>query len=139
MDFSPVVNLPETTTPDNQGMTSEELQIEKRSFGEITILDCSGRIVVARETDYLFHTVTSAMEKSRSVLLNLGGITAVDSGGLGMIVLLHRYAVNSSCDLKLCNPSSRVSEVFALTDLHTVVDVHENEDAAIENFFRDVA
>ncbi len=125
--------------PENQSMTNEQLQIEKRTFGEITILDCSGRIVVARETDYLFHAVTSAMEKSRSVLLNLAGITAVDSGGLGMIVLLHRYALNSSCDLKLCNPSSRVSEVFALTDLHNVIDLHNDEDDAIEHFFLGVA
>lgn len=120
-------------------MIDGKLQIEKRTFGEVTILDCAGRIVVADETEYLFDTVTLAMEKSRNVLLNLAGVTAIDSGGLGMIVLLHRYAVNSLCELKLCAPSPQAWEVFALTDLHTVLDLHDHEDEAIENFFRDVA
>src|SRR5579883_3059522 len=89
--------LHEGETPGRKNilMTYGTLHIETRTFAEITILDCSGRIVVGAEADHLFDVVTSAMDKSGSGLLNLAGVSAIDSGGLGMIVLLHRYAANS--------------------------------------------
>lgn len=38
-----------------------------------------------------------------------------------------------------CNAAPRVTEVFVLTDLHTILDLHQHEGDAIGHFFRDVA
>jgi anti-anti-sigma factor len=117
----------------------KRLKINQRTFAKITILDCVGRIVVDSETDYLFHRVTSALEESRYVLLNLADVTAIDGGGLGMIVLLHRSATNSGREFKLCNANSKLAELFVLTELDKVLYLYENEAAAIADFFQYVA
>ncbi len=118
---------------------NRRLDIEQRTFAGITILDCVGCIVVDSETDYLFHRVTSALDENRSVLLNLAGVTGIDGGGLGMIVLLHRYATNSERELKLCSANSVIAELFALTDLDKVLDLHAHEAAAVDSFIRTAA
>lgn len=119
-------------------MNTGQLQIERRTFGEITILDCTGRIVVRREAEFLFDAAAFAIERSRSVLLNLSGVSAVDVGGLGILVLLHRFAETFSCNLKLCNANPQVAEIVALTGLRQVLKLHRTEDDAIESYFRNI-
>jgi anti-anti-sigma factor len=119
-------------------MNTGQLQIERRTLGEIAILDCTGRIVVRREAEFLFDAVAFAIERSRSVLLNLDGVSAVDSGGLGILILLQRFAETFSCDLKLCNANARVAEIVDLTGLRQVLGLHRSEDDAIKSYFRNI-
>jgi anti-sigma B factor antagonist len=119
-------------------MNSGQLQIERRTLGEMTILDCSGRIVVRREAEFLFDAAAFAIERSRGVLINLSGVSAVDSGGLGILIMLRRFAQTFSCDLKFCNASIHVGEILKLTGLTTVLDLYLTEQQAIESHIREV-
>ncbi len=120
-------------------MNTGELNIERRTLGEITILDCAGRIVVRRETDFLFDAVAFAIEHSRSVLLNLAGVRAIDSGGLGTLVLLKQMAGTFSCDLRLCAANGRVSEMITLAQLNKNIPLHRTEDDALMSYLRSIA
>jgi anti-anti-sigma factor len=119
-------------------MNAGQLQIERRTLGEITILDCTGRIVVRREAEFLFDAAAFAIERSRSVLINLARVSAIDSGGLGILVLLQRFAETFSSNLNFCNASFLVNEVFALTGLCNVLHLHRTEDDAIQSHFRNL-
>jgi anti-sigma B factor antagonist len=137
-DISSAVNVVLIVTADDAPMNTGQLQIERRTLGEITILDCTGRIVVRREAEFFFDTVAFAIERSRSVLLNLDGVSAIDSGGLGALVLLQRFAETFSCDLNLCSAKPHIAEVISLTGLHQVLDLHRSEDDAIKSYFRNI-
>ena len=123
---------------ENRVMKTNELSIERRTLGEITILDCAGRIVVRRETDLLFDAVAFAIEHSRSVLLNLAGVTAIDSGGLGTLVLLKQMAKTFSCDLRLCVATGRVREMITLTHLNKTIPLHPTEDDALLSYIGEI-
>jgi len=119
-------------------MNTGQLHIERRTFGETAILDCTGRIVVRREAEYFFDAAAFAVEKSRSLVVNLAGVSAIDSGGLGLLVLLHRLAGIYSCDLKVCAAHGSVAKTISLMKLDTVLDVHRSEDDAIGSIFRNL-
>ncbi len=123
---------------DYRAMETGQLQIERRSFGELTILDCTGRIVLRREAEFLFDAAAFAIERSRGVLLNLAGVGAIDSAGLGILVLLRRLADTFSCSLKLCNAKPHIGEVISITGLDQVLQLHPSQDDAIENYFRNI-
>ncbi len=116
-----------------------KLLITERRFCDVVIFDCSGRLVVGNHTEQLFEAVRTAMDSSRWLLVNLSGVSAVDSGGLGILVLLHRFADAGLCDLKICSLPRHISDLLHLTGLHMVLDVHANEDRAIESFYRTAA
>lgn len=111
------------------------LYIEQRSFDDIAILDCAGRIVFREETEALFEAVHLTMSNCRCVLLNLSGVHRLDSGGLGMLVLLHQFVGAGFCQLKICGADPQISELITLTKLNTLLDLYATENDAIASFF----
>ena len=57
---------------------------------------------------------------SRTVVLDLTRVDAIDGGGMGVLVFLQGRARATEVDLKLMNPTSRVRELFELTNLDSV-------------------
>ena len=77
----------------------------------------------------------SALSVSQSaVVLNLGEVNYIDSGGLGTLVALHTTALNAGTTIKLANLTKRVGDLLQVTKLLTVFDVSNSEAEAIESF-----
>ena len=64
-------------------------------------------------------------------MLNLGGITYIDSGGLGTLVALYTTAHNAGGAVKLANLTQRVGDLLQVTKLLTVFEVYDSEEKAI--------
>jgi anti-anti-sigma regulatory factor len=58
------------------------------------------------------------------MVIDLAGITAVDSAGLGELVMLHIWSQRSGYLLKFASPTRELMDLFALTNLTTVFDLH---------------
>jgi CheY-like chemotaxis protein len=71
---------------------------------------------------------------TKSVVLNLGAVQFVDSGGLGALVRIQRSLRTDRGDLKICELSESLFKVFQITHLHTVLEMYESEAQAIEAF-----
>ena len=71
---------------------------------------------------------------ARRVVLNLGEVTYIDSGGLGTLVALHTTAHNSGASIKLANLTKRVGDLLQVTKLLTVFEVYNSEYEALEAF-----
>ena len=70
----------------------------------------------------------------QQIVLNLGEISYIDSGGLGTLVALHTTAHNAGGTIKLANLTRRVGDLLQVTKLLTVFDVHNSEYEALESF-----
>ena len=68
------------------------------------------------------------------LLLDLGGITAIDSSGIGEMVACYTSAKNRNAQLKLVNLSRKINDILQVTQLITVFDVFENEEEAVASF-----
>jgi anti-anti-sigma factor len=128
-----------TRIPDKQtklpAYTSEgaelSLSIHTSKIGEIAVIYCRGRIVFREEAAALSHAVAAALQESRHVVLELQGVTAIDSGGMGELVALHMWAQGCGGTLKLSGLSSRLLYLLELTNLTTVFEIFPTQEAAL--------
>ncbi len=109
------------------------LKMNTREVGGIAVIDCAGRIVFGEETAALREEVKRRLEQERHIVLNLGAVTYVDSGGLGTLVALHSAAKASGTTIKLANLTPRVNDLLQVTKLVDVLEVYESELRAIES------
>ena len=110
------------------------LKITVRNDGDVAVLLCSGRIVFGEEASALRDKVKSVLNDSKKIVLNLGGVSYIDSGGLGVLVSLFTSARGAGGDIKLANLTQRVGDLLQITKLLTVFEVHEGEQKAIDAF-----
>jgi anti-sigma B factor antagonist len=111
-----------------------QLSLNTRTVKDVLIVDCHGRIVFGEESAMLRDTVRKLIATNKRIVLNLGGINYIDSGGLGTLVSLYTTAHNSGGAIKLANLTQRVGDLLQVTKLVTVFEVYESEDQAIESF-----
>ena len=116
-----------------------QLKLSTRTRDGILVVDCNGRIVFGEESAELRDTVKKLLSQKSQIVLNLGGVTYIDSGGLGTLVALYTTAHQAGGSIKLSNLTQRVGDLLQVTKLLTVFEVYETEEAAIESFRKGAA
>jgi anti-sigma B factor antagonist len=111
-----------------------QLKVATRTKDGILVVDCSGRIVFGEESSLLREKIKQAVMENNRIVLNLGEVNYIDSGGLGTLVALRITAQNAGGAIKLTNLTKRVGDVLQITKLLTVFDVYNSEAEAIESF-----
>jgi anti-sigma B factor antagonist len=111
------------------------MKIETRTVGDVTILDCSGKITLGEGTMTVRNTVRDILKANgKKIILNLGDVNYIDSSGIGELVSTYTTVTNSGGQLKLLNLTKKIHELLAITKLLTVFQVFENEQAALASF-----
>ena len=111
-----------------------QLKITSKTVDGILVIQCSGRIVFGEESALLRDTLKQLIKENTQIVLNLGTVSYIDSGGLGTLVALYTTAQNSGGAVKLANLTQRVGDLLQVTKLLTVFDVHDSEYEALESF-----
>lgn len=112
-----------------------QLKLARRTVDGILVIRGTGRIVFGEESSLLRDEVKQAVaDGNKKIVLNLGDVSYIDSGGLGTLVALHTTAHNAGGTIKLANLTKRVGDLLQVTKLLTVFDVHDSEYAALEAF-----
>ena len=110
------------------------LKLNVRTVGSVRIIDCSGRIVFGDEATQLRETVKKELAENNKLVLNLGNVSYIDSGGIGTLVSLFTTARNAGGDIKLVHLTKRVGDLLQITKLITVFESYEDEQKAVEAF-----
>ena len=106
-----------------------------REIGEVTVIDMEGRITLGEGSSLLRDLIQENLKKGRKkILMNLGGISYIDSTGLGELVSGYRLVKSEGGDLKLLNLTKKVTDLLQITKLYTVFDVHNQESQAVASF-----
>jgi anti-sigma B factor antagonist len=112
-----------------------QLKLTRRTVDGILAIECNGRIVFGEESAMLRDEVKKAVADGvKRIVLNLGEVNYIDSGGLGTLVALHTTAKMAGSTIKLANLTKRVVDLMQITKLLTVFDVHNSEYEALESF-----
>jgi anti-sigma B factor antagonist len=112
------------------------LALESRRVGDITVVTCHGRLVSGAESKALQDQLDQLIPANPHIVLHLGGIDFVDSGGLGLLVRCLTRAKNAHGDLKVCAVSPKVAEVLRVTRLQTIFHAYNSEAEAIADAHR---
>lgn len=116
-----------------------QLKLSTRIKDGVLVVDCSGRIVFGEESAHLRDTIKKLVSENKRVVLNLPGITYIDSGGLGTLVALYTTARSGGGAIKLASLTPRVGDLLQVTKLLTVFDVYDSDDKAVESFKKEAA
>jgi anti-sigma B factor antagonist len=111
-----------------------QLKLATRTKDGVLVVDCIGRIVFGDESLLIRETVKKAISENNRIVLNLGEISYIDSGGLGTLVGLRTSAQNAGGTIKLTNLTKRVGDLLQVTKLLTVFEVYNSEAEAVESF-----
>ena len=80
------------------------MKIEKRSRGDVTILEVEGKITIGKGDVALRDAVHQALgEGAKKIVMNLGSVSTVDSSGVGELVSAFTTVTNRGGRLKLLN------------------------------------
>ena len=113
------------------------LKLTTREQDGITILSCNGRVVFGDESSALRDMVKGLIADGKAnIVINLGGVSYIDSGGLGTLVSLFTSARAAGGDIKLANLTQRVGDLLQITKLLTVFETYEGEGKAIDAFHK---
>ena len=111
-----------------------KLSLETRNRGDVVIVHCQGRIVYRDEAAALSRVAGAVLQQSRKLVIDLSGVSSMDSAGIGELVLLQTWAQEKSVSLKCAGPNSLVCALLELTNLDSVLEVHSSVDAAVQSF-----
>ena len=106
-----------------------------REIGDVTVIDMDGRITLGEGSALLRDMIRGNLAKGRKkIVLNLGGITYIDSTGLGELVSGYRLIKSEGGEIKLLNLNKKVTDLLQITRLYTVFDIHNQETQAVASF-----
>jgi len=112
------------------------MQIEQRVSGDVTIVTINGDITLNKGGDVLLKDKIHSLlqQGNKKILLDLGGVSYVDSAGLGQLVQVRTTSTNGGGALKLLNVTKRLKDLLVVTKLVTVFDSYDSEADAIASF-----
>lgn len=111
-----------------------KLSLETRNRGDVIVVHCQGRIVYRDEAAALSNLVNEVLESTSKLVLDLSGVSSIDSAGIGELALLQTWALDKNVSLKLAGANSLVRTLLDLTNLDTVLDVHPTIESALSAF-----
>ena len=98
------------------------MEIEKKTEGEVTTLFLKGKMVGGDGAE-LREEVESLVEAgSVNIVLDLAGVTYIDSAGVGEIILCHKTVSRRNGKLKLLNPSKSLRTLLSRMRLWSLFD-----------------
>ena len=111
------------------------MNIKQRQVDNVTILDVDGKITIGIGDVAVRDAVQTALAGgSKNILLNLGGVSTIDSAGVGELVSAYTTVTNRGGSLKLVNLPAKVNDILQITQLITVFEIHDDEQEAIDSF-----
>jgi len=111
------------------------MQIDEKATGSVTVLKLKGDLKLGDGQALLKDKVNSLLHQGRkNVLVDLGGVSYIDSSGIGELASAYTSVVKAGGTIKLLNLTKRVKDLLAITKLLTVFDSYEAEQDALRSF-----
>jgi anti-anti-sigma factor len=111
-----------------------KLNLETRNRGDVMVVYCQGRLVYRDEAVALSRVVADVVKSTNKVVLDLEGVSSIDSAGMGELAFLHSWSQSRNVSLKCASPSPLVRDLLGLTNLDRVLDLHSSLTGALESF-----
>jgi anti-sigma B factor antagonist len=111
------------------------MNVNVRQRDDVNVLDLKGRITIGSGEVALRNAVQEVLNSgAKKVLINMKDVSTIDSSGIGELVSAYTTATNRGAKLRLANLPAKVTDILTITQLITVFDVYDSEDAAIQSF-----
>jgi len=111
------------------------MRIKSRQEQNVTVIELSGKITIGVGDVAVRDAVQTALASGeQNILLDMSGVSTIDSAGVGELVSSYTTVTNRGGSLKLVNLPSKVSDILQITQLITVFEIHDSVEEALESF-----
>jgi len=115
------------------------LYINQRRAGNVIVLDLKGRVRIGGTSLALHRAIRCLADEGKTqILLNLAGVTHIDSTGLGELISSHITLRDKGGEIKLAHLTERLRELLVITKLLAVFDIYDDEPQALASFAGEV-
>ena len=110
------------------------MTLQHRQVNGVDVVQLPPRLVMANAADARAELKQIVAAGSGKVVADLSETTFMDSSGLAVIVAGLQAARKMDGDIYLAHMSDTIRALFELTRLHTVFQIFDDEERAIEAF-----
>lgn len=109
--------------------------IVEEDAGGVTIVNfVDKKILDEQNIQQLGEELASLVDGPRKILLNFANVEYLSSAALGKLITLQKNVASASGKLRLCRIHPQIFEVFKITRLNKLFDIHKDEQAALDGF-----
>lgn len=106
-----------------------------RDVNGVEIIKLDGKITIGAGDQQLRDVIANTVAAGKNkILLDLSGVTTIDSSGIGELVGSYTTVTNRGGKLKLLHLPAKLNELLHVTQLITVFEVYEDEKEALASF-----
>lgn len=102
--------------------------------GDVNVVNASGRITLGPGSLALREILLKAATDNSKIVLNLSGVSAMDSAGLGELVSGFTNARSRGGVMKLAALPKRIEDLLRMTSVYRLFEVHHDEADAVRSF-----
>jgi anti-sigma B factor antagonist len=107
----------------------------ERLVADVTILDLAGRGMLGEINTEVTDRVRALIgERRTKLLLNLGGVSYLDSNGLGDLAGAYQVVAKQGATMKLSNVQQRVFDLLRTVNLAKAFEIFDSEEEALRSF-----
>ena len=112
------------------------MHLEQRIVGDVAVVTVIGDVTLNKGDDVLIKDkIHSLIHQGHTrILLDLGGVSHIDSAGLGQLVQAYATTRNRCGSLALVNVTTRLRDLLVVTRPVTVFDSYASEADGIACF-----
>ena len=101
----------------------------------VEIIKLEGKITIGSGDQQHREVIAEALANGKTkILLDMSGVTTIDSSGIGELVGSYTTVTNRGGKLKLLHLPAKLNELLHVTQLITVFEVYESEAEALASF-----
>lgn len=110
-------------------------QAAVRHIGPVAIVDLEGRLTLSEGCGVIRGAIKSLLDGGhKNILLNLAGISYIDSAGLGEMAGSYVTVSKLGGQLKLLHTQARVNTLLQVTKLYVLLVTFSDEAEAVSSF-----
>ena len=110
------------------------MNISQRTKAGVTIVDVQGQLTMGAAADRFRQFIER--QGGQQLLINLRGITYLDSSGLGELVTASQRITEAGGVVKLVNANRRISDLLLVAKLYSIFENFDDEKDALATFDR---
>ena len=113
------------------------LQAYTRMDSGVAVVEFDGAITLGEGSCLLRETLEGLLSKGhKHILLDLEGVSYIDSAGLGELVGCNALARSRDASIKLAHLQKKIQGLLQITKLITIFETFSDEDEAVRSFNR---
>jgi len=110
------------------------MQINEKKAGDILIYNINGDIDINSSPDIRKAFERSVSQKAMKTVINLKGVSYVDSSGLATLVEMLKRVRTYGGKMRLSNLATKVKSLFEITKLEKLFEIYDTEEEACAGF-----